>query len=271
MIQIREYARPATLEEAAAALNSSRNAVILGGGAYIRLGRKSISTAIDLGKLNLNVIEDMGDHFSVGALVTFGELERSAVLHEAFSGLFPKALSDVVGVQFRNTVTVGGTVFARYGFSDLLPPLLALDAQVVLHQAGTLKLEEFLKLGPAKKDILTHILVPKHFTEGSYQSLRLSTGDYAALNMTLVHTGGTCRLAVGARPGRAVLAYETMALLNSGPWTPALIHEAVQRVSQELTYGSNTRGSAEYRRLLAGALLRKAISEVQTHADHTHR
>lgn len=263
MITIKEYARPESLEEAASILSGSRNAVVLGGGAYLRLGKKTISTAIDLSALGLNAIVDADDHFVLGAMVTFGELERSTALHKAYSGIFRRALCDVVGVQFRNTVTVGATVFSRYGFSDLLPVLLALDATVVLHKGGSLKLEEFLKQKAVKKDILTHIHLPKTCTATSYQALRLSTGDYAALNLALVQSGGIWRVAVGARPGPAVLAHETMMLLNRESWEPLLLESAADLISRELIYGSNTRGSADYRRLLAGALLKKAMTEVQ--------
>lgn len=267
MIQIKEYIRPKTLEEAEAALTGSRNAMIIGGGAYVRLGRKTISTAIDLSELSLNTIDDAGDRYAVGALVTFGSLERSPALDQSYHGLFRKALSDVVGVQFRNTVTVGGTVFSRFGFSDLIPPLLALDSEVFCSRNGNLKLEAFLKMRSVGKDILTHLEIPKSCTAASYQSVRLSTGDYAALNLVLTQMDGTWRIAVGARPGRACLANRTMELLNAKRWNDELMTEASACISQELVYGTNTRGSSGYRRQLAGALLRKAMTEVQHHAD----
>ncbi len=264
MIQIRDYMRPQSLEEASTALEGSRTAAVLGGGAYLRLGKKSISTAIDLSELGLNRIEEApADRYVVGAMVTFGDLERSAVLNQSHHGLFAKALMDVVGVQFRNTVTVGGTVFSRYGFSDLIPALLALKAEVYLHRQGQMTLEAFLHLKTAGKDILTHVALPKSCTAASFQSVRLSTGDYAALNLVLAKVDGAWQVAVGARPGRAVLAHQTMELLNNHPWSPDLVSLASDCIARELVYGSNTRGSAAYRRSVAGALLRKAIQEVE--------
>lgn len=267
MMPIKDYFRPETLEEAEGALTSSRSATIIGGGAFLRLGKKNISAAIDLSALDLNTIEDCSERYAIGAMVTFGDLERSPALDQNYRGLFRRALLDVVGVQFRNTVTVGGTVFSRYGFSDLIPSLLALDAEVMLRRSGSMKLETFLQLTSVEKDILTHVQIPKTCTAASYQSVRLSTGDYAALNLVLVQMDGTWRIAVGARPGRACLAEKTMALLNSSTWDQALITTASDCISKELVYGTNSRGSSVYRRQLAGALLRKAILEVQSHAD----
>lgn len=271
MIQIKDFVTPKTLEEAGAALESSRNATIIGGGAFLRLGKKSITSAIDLGGLGLDIISEDNSHFILGAMCTFGDLERSLALHNGCDGLFRKALLDVVGVQFRNTVTVGGTVFSRYGFSDLIPPLLALEAQVLLNRQGPMTLEQFLKQKKVGKDILTHVKIPKGCRAASYQSVRLSTGDYAVLNLSLAQVAGQWRIAVGARPGAAVLAHQTMDLLNRHPWSPDLISLASDCIARELVYGSNSRGSAEYRQLVAGSLLRKAILEVQNHADTTDR
>lgn len=43
-----------------------------------------------------------------------------------------ESLRHIVGVQFRNLATVGGSLWGRFGFSDVLTLLLALDAQVEL-------------------------------------------------------------------------------------------------------------------------------------------
>lgn len=271
MIQIRDYVRPTTLEEAGVMLESSRNTAVIGGGAFLRLGKRNISTAVDLGALELDTIVEEEGSYAIGAMVTFGDLERSSALNSDYYGLFSRALLDVVGVQFRNTVTVGGTVFSRYGFSDLIPSLLALQAEVVLLRQGRMTLEHFLKLKKPGKDILIRVILPKGCDAASYQSVRLSTGDYAALNLVLLKLDGNWRVAVGARPGPAALACGTMALLNHHPWSPEVISQAADCIAQELVYGTNTRGSAEYRRNISGALLRKAIQEVKTHADSTDR
>ena len=58
-----------------------------------------------------------------------------------------------MGVQFRNLATVGGSIFGRFGFSDVLTLFLALDAQVELFQRGTVPLEEFVQM-PPDRDVL---------------------------------------------------------------------------------------------------------------------
>lgn len=271
MIQIKDYAWPQSLEEADRLLGASRNAAVIGGGAYLRLGSRNISTAIDLGRLGLDAVEESEDGFVLGAMVTLGDLERSDALDAAYRGIFRSALCNVVGVQLRNSVTVGGTVFSRYGFSDLLPPLLALDASVQLHRNGHMKLADFLAVRSTVRDILTRVLIPRGCTAASFQSVRLSTGDYAILNLALACMDGSWRVAAGARPGRAALAERTMDILNMNPWNPETLSAASECISEELTYGTNTRGSAAYRSHLAGALLKKAMREVSADADRSDR
>lgn len=261
MLQFKEYTNPASLDEASEILRKNKTAALLGGGAYLRLGKKTIGLAVDLVGLGLDEIEDFENTVRIGAMVTFGDLERSPLLEKHFFSTFSAALRDVVGVQFRNTVTVGGTVFSRYGFSDLLPPLLALNASVTLQEQGEMSLDALLRHNTLKKDILTHITIPKSCTASLYKALRLSTGDYATLNLALARVDNQWRIAVGARPGRAQLAIETMKLINESPLNAELIQQACILVSNELTYGNNSRGSSEYRRKIASALLSSALKE----------
>ena len=65
-----------------------------------------------------------------------------------------------MGVQFRNMATVGGSVWGRFGFSDVLTLLLALDTEVELYQGGLVPLEEFASRKP-DNDILVRVHIRK--------------------------------------------------------------------------------------------------------------
>ena len=43
------------------------------------------------------------------------------------------AVKSIVGVQFRNCATVGGSIFGRFGFSDVLSVFLSLDTTCLLY------------------------------------------------------------------------------------------------------------------------------------------
>ena len=56
-----------------------------------------------------------------------------------------ESLRHIVGVQFRNLATVGGSIYGRFGFSDVLTEFMALGAEVELFHGGRMPLEEFCK------------------------------------------------------------------------------------------------------------------------------
>ena len=66
----------------------------------------------------------------------------------------------IVGVQFRNQATVGGSIYGRFGFSDVLTAFLALDTYVELYDGGRICLAEFAKKKP-DNDLLLFIVVKK--------------------------------------------------------------------------------------------------------------
>ena len=46
-------------------------------------------------------------------------------------------------MQFRNLATVGGSIYGRYGFSDVLTLLIGLDSYVELYKGGIVPLTEY--------------------------------------------------------------------------------------------------------------------------------
>lgn len=123
-----------------------------------------------------------------------------------------EAVRHIVGVQFRNCATVGGSVYGRFGFSDVLTLLLALDCDVELYKAGRMPIAQFAAL-PYDRDILTHVYIKK--TPGlavHYQSVRATQTDFPILTCAAARTAdGAYRFAIGARPMKAMLVCPTAA------------------------------------------------------------
>ena len=118
MITIKNYVRPATLEEAYA-LNQNRRNRVIGGMLWLKMSNASINTAIDLSDLGMDAIEETEDAFSIGAMVTLRQLELHPSLNAYTRGAVAASVQDIVGVQFRNMATIGGSIYSRFGFSDL--------------------------------------------------------------------------------------------------------------------------------------------------------
>lgn len=261
MFTIDNLVQPETFEEAHQVLTAKRNNIILGGGAYLRLGSQRIDTAVDLSKLNLSFIKEQDEYITLGCMTTFRDVEVSPVLNECFNGILPKAVSNVVGVQFRNIATVGASVYAKYGFSDLITALLALDTEVELFKGGRMSLEKFLNK-PLEKDILTRILIKKNARKAAYQHLRKSASDYPVLNVAVSSLDDQWIIAVGARPKRATISWQASEELSKGNITTEKLDHIADLVSDELSFGTNMRGNAEYRKAISKVLVKRAITEV---------
>ena len=203
MMTIREYKRAESLEEAWQ-LNQKKANRILGGMIWLKMENINVGTAIDLSGLGLDTIEETEDSFSIGAMVTLRQLETHPGLEAFTHGAVREALRHIVGVQLRNTATVGGSIYGRFGFSDVLSAFLALDSYVELTGAGRVPLAEFVDMGYVR-DVIEHVVVVKHDYRASYEAVRKAATDFPSLNVTAAWWDNSWHVTVGARPLRATL------------------------------------------------------------------
>ena len=263
MFTLLTVAQPDTLEAAYKVLKEKKSNAVLGGCAYLRLGSQKINTGVDLSKLGLRYIKDSASSIEIGAMTGLRDIETNVALNNYADGLLPKAAANIIGVQFRNVVTVGASVFMRYGFSDVITALLALDTEVELVKGGQMTLAAFLDT-PRSKDILTKIVINKTKGHAAYQSLRNSASDYPLLTVAVSQLDGEWKIAVGARPTRAKLAMQAATLLGQAgnDMTAVIVEQAVQAAVGELSFGDNRRASAAYRQVVAETLIKRAVAEV---------
>ena len=174
------YVRVGSAAEAYELLQKNRNNKIVGGGIWMRLGSRRVATAIDLSACGFDQIEETETEFRIGAMCTLRQLERHAGLNALVNNVFEFAVHDIVGVQLRNTATVGGSIYGRFGFSDVLSAFLALDSYVELTGAGRVPLAEFVDMGYVR-DVIEHVVVVKHDYRASYEAVRKAATDFPSL------------------------------------------------------------------------------------------
>ncbi len=261
MVSIKEYVCPKSIEEAYELLMAKKNNALIGGCAFLRMGSKSIGKGIDLSALELDYINEFEDRFEIGAMATLRQIETSEELKNYFGSFLADSVKNIVGVQLRNIATIGATVFSRYGFSDPITALLALDAHVDLHGGGVMSLEDFMENGP-RRDMLTKIIVKKNCSAASFKMIRNSMADYAIVNAAVSKGEYGYRIAVGARPYAASLAKEAMENLNGADDVQMAVEEAAQIAADELSFSCNIRASQEYREAVCPVLVKRALMEV---------
>ena len=255
MLRIRQYVRAQSLEEAYT-LAQKRNNVVLGGMAWLNLQTRNIGTAIDLCDLGLDTIEETETEYRIGAMVSLRTLELHAGLNALSQGAIAESLKGIVGVQLRNSATVGGSVYARFGFSDVTTILMALEAKVELYKAGVLTMEEFARFPRTQRDILVRVIVPKGERRVCYLSQRNTKTDIPVLTCAVVRRAGETFAVVGACP-RCAAVYSDGGLLAEGI-TEDSARAFGEKVAAEAVFGSNSRGGADYRRKVAAVLVRRA-------------
>ncbi len=261
MLDIENYILATSLKEAHAALQNAPGATILGGCGYIRLGTRKIPTAIDISALGLSHITEKDDSIEIGAMTTLREIETSSLLTSTYGSILKQSVESIVGVQLRNCVTIGGSVAGRYPFSDPITALLALEAKLVFHENGKIALSSYLS-GKGLNDILLKICLPKDGRQGSFSSIRKSATDYAVLNVAATQHDNAYTIAIGARPGRAVRVPQVEEFLNSTRLTATTAKEAGVTAASNLEFGSNPRGSAEYRHAICPVLIERALLQL---------
>lgn len=260
MLTIKNYIRAKTLDQAYE-LSQKRSNVILGGMMWLKMQKKNIDTAIDLCDLGLNNIEETENEIKIGAMVSLRELETNKKLNEMTQGAFKECTRHIVGVQFRNSATVGASIYGRFGFSDVLTLFRVLNAKVELYKLGTVSLDEFMKMPRTQKDVLVHIIIPKNKMKVVYLSQRNSKTDFPTVACAVSKINGKYLCAVGARPNAAEV-YIDDSVLKCGVNLDSA-KEYACRVCENMTFGSNMRASAQYRKKVCTVLVRRALLQME--------
>ncbi len=288
MITIQNYRLVDSLEEAWT-LNQKRSNRILGGMHWTKMSRNPVNTVIDLSRLGLDQIEESDEAFRIGCMVSLRQLETHPGLAAYTEGAMREALRHIVGVQFRNTATLGGSIYGRYGFSDVLTIFLAMDTSVELYKHGLVPLNEYAQ-GGFERDVIAHIIVKKSPAHFRYLSVRNSQTDFPVLTCAAgvyAETGSmtspendpaspallqadcqpgyapaaAVRLCIGARPGRAILLEDANHIFKA-PLTPDAISRFADYAATQVPTQSNLRGSAQYRSHLVRVLTRRALTQI---------
>lgn len=251
MLKIRNYAVVQSIDEAYTLLQNNKTNRIIGGMLWLKMMDIMVHTAIDLSECNLDQIEEKNGELWIGAMVSLRSLETSSLLETYDGGVMKQAVKHIVGVQFRNLATIGGSVASKFGFSDVICALMGLNCDVVLHHGGRMSLASYLEK-KEERDVLTHIVLSSKIHSASYQCIRKSATDLPVLTLCLGKAEQYI-VSVGSRPKKAVrFVFEANTPLAS----------MIETIMQEVELEDNGRASAKYREMVLPVLLKRAYEEV---------
>lgn len=274
MFYYNQYVRAQSLDEAYELYQKKPN-FVLGGMLWLKMKNKTLGTAIDLCDLGLDQIDEDENEFRIGAYATLRQIETHEALNAYTHGAIAESVRHIVGVQFRNVATVGGSIWGRFGFSDVMTIFRALGAKVQLHKAGIMDLDEFAALPRTTRDVLVSVIVPKNAKGVVYLSQRNQSTDFPVLTCAVANRSGRYVAVIGASPymaepvwdeegildGLADAKTDGNAALTDNSETNAKIDKFAGYVAEHIRFGSNIRAGAEYREIICRVLTRRAVTQ----------
>lgn len=258
-MKVNEYYRASSLEDAYQKLQASPKNAILAGGLWMKKMGQSYDSLIDLSKLGLDKISETKDEVIVGSMVTQRDFEDSKIVSFLFAGAPAYAVREVMGVNFRNLATIGGSIIGRYPFSDVITGLLPYDVELEFYPAQKMSLEEYLNYKGKLNAILVAIHIRKGEGKGFFKKVKTTALDFPIVNIAVAKVNKEYRVVVGARPMVAARSYKAMEYLNNGGKDFA---KAAELAVEELSFMDNKDASKEYRVDLAKVYVRRGLEEV---------
>lgn len=262
-MKVNEYYRASSIEDAYSKLQEDSKNVIIAGGLWIKKVNQDHNTLIDISTLGLNKISETNGEIEIGSLVTLRDFENSPIINSLYGGAIAKAVREIMGVNFRNIATIGGSIMGRYPFSDVITGLLPYEVKLEFFPKTVMTLEDYILYKGKLNSILTKIVIKKKNGAGFYKKVKTTALDFPILNIAISKVDNKYSICVGARPMTGALAHETMAYLNSKQTIDdSDIQKASELVINELMFLDNKDASKEYRLDLAKVYVKRGLKEV---------
>ena len=235
--------------------------------------------AAELGYVRADGSADGGPEIRIGAMTRHRQLLESPLLAEQ-AQIFTDAERVIADPVVRNRGTIGGALCQADPSEDLSAVCAAVGARMVIRGLDgerVVEMDEFHR-GPyetcvADDEILIEIRVPAPARTGSaYEKVDRRAGDWAVVaagaSLTLDAGGMVTDAGIGlAAVGAGVSCPRAQASLVGGPPTAETIRSAAAIAAEhEAAPVTDQRGSAEYKRHVAGVLVTRALTRAAARA-----
>lgn len=230
--------------------------------------------------IDINRVPGLDDIRVEGTQLRIGALSRHAAFEQSVTGgplgtLLPQVAACIAHTPIRARGTFGGSLAHADPAAEWCALSLALGAELVLEREGGQRavaasafFTTIFTTALQPDELLTEIRLP--LFDGSwgcgFAEFSRRAGDFAlALAVAAVRLDGgriqEARIALGGVGPTPVLAPAAVAVLTGAGPTEALFCQASEAAAAALNPDSDIHASAEYRRDLAAAMLRRALRQ----------
>jgi len=284
-----DFHEPKTVKEACQILAEyGTKARVIAGGTDLMVNMKkkifSPEQLVSISRIpELNQLDISGDCIRIGACFTVAEIISSDAISKQFNALCEGA-KNLGTPLIRNLATIGGNIGSARPAADLPPSLMAYSAQVVLNCLSgerRVSLDKFF-LGPGftamkPDEILTEIRIPapNPRSGAGYINIGIRKGqDCNIVNVAsfieldkngIIQNARIIMGCVGPTPLRAGSAEKI--LIGQKPGNE-LFSRAGAAASSESAPIDDIRGSAAYKKDMAGVLTRRTLDIALNEAAH---
>lgn len=280
MLSTFKYYKPQTLQEANQFLTQNDAAYVLAGGTDLMiLLRRNFIDAKHI--VDIKAIPEMDqlsysdeDGAEIGARVVVNRLIGTDWVKEKYPALH-QACETLASHQLRNRATLVGNICNASPGADLPPSLLVYDATVKIAGVdgeGDVKLSEFFT--GVKKTVLKKgdLVVSVHLPPPGSNDKSVYLKQSRLKGHDLATVGVACRKNGEGRVSAAICAVAVTPLrltelekgLNEGELDEEKILWAAEEIQKHIKPISDVRSSAEYRKHIAGVLLKRGLRLVNT-------
>ncbi len=287
-MQAFDYARVQSVGEAVDLLRQESQARVLAGGTDLIVGlreqRVHTPLVVDVKAIPelRELAFDSTDGLHIGAAVPCHRIYNDATLAAAYPGLID-AVKLIGGVQIQGRASLGGNLCNASPAADSIPALIAHAAVCII--AGSqgerhLPVAEFCT-APGKTalqpgELLVALQLPPpapgfgaaylRFTPRNEMDIAVVGAGVALQLAADGETVAAARIALGAVAPKPLFVPEAAAAMIGRPLTAATIAEAAEHARAAARPIDDMRGTARYRRHLAGVLTRRALEIAQQRA-----
>ena len=278
-----DYHEPRSLDELLLFLKQHGDcSKILAGGTNVIAQMKS-RRVVPRYLINIKNINELcgitlrGSSLHIGPLTTIREIERSNIIKRSCP-LLSHAACEVGSPTIRNRATIGGNLCNASPYANLPPALQALDAKLRITGLEGNRLVSISEFYVGRRrtvlkptELLSEIIIPANSRDNiSHAFIKLPARSYKDLASAIVavvvekkyNICSSARISVGAVwhfPQRAGKAED---YLRGKPLDYDVTSRAAEIASDELSYMTDIRASAEYRREVVRVLVDRALKQV---------